>query len=681
MFCFRRKTDVFALVLFLMVGLSGFGVLRAAAAPSKPVDVTLAGLIEQMVDMQRLAVWAGSNEAVSRQFSSYDRASTSPDKEGWFANGDAGKFIRKEQHGKRTEHVMADMSGPGAIVRIWSANPEGGGTIRIYLDDMEQPALEANLKALTEAGLPEFPAPFSGLRSRGANLYFPFPYQQRCKVTVSKAGLYYHIGYKTFAAGTRVERFSMAALPGLRKAMARVGDILAHPESGYRSADAVQRRYDVTLQPKKTLRLATISGPAAVSRMTLKVAPDARGLREVLRGALLEITFDDASKPSVQVPLGDFFGSAPGLNPFQSLPNGMSADGTCYSNWAMPFFHRAEMRITNHAEASLSMQWGIQVVPWAVDEARTLVFHASWRKQWFPKDPKFLDWPILEADGPGRFTGVMLAVVNTTPTWWGEGDEKVWVDDDSFPSFFGTGSEDYFGYAWCNPALFTHAYHNQSICTGPGNFGYTAVARYHVFDDIPFRRHIRFCIEKWDASPREYAATAYWYAAAGAGGVFPSIKAEDLTVRPLTSPSKIKGALEGEDMIRRARCSKGKIQVQYLNSAFSGWRHLWWVGGGPGARLDLRLPLKHAGRYKVIVGCTRSWDYGMFRFSVNGKATGEPVDLYAPKILPLTVDLGEFDLTGTTVDLGLTCVGTNPKVKARNFMAGIDYILLEPVQK
>jgi len=70
----------------------------------------------------------------------------------------------------------------------------------------------------------------------------------------------------------------------------------------------------------------------------------------------------------------------------------------------------------------------------------------------------------------------------------GEGDEKIYVDGETFPSHFGTGSEDYYGYAWGSTEVFTHAYHNQPRCDDPKNYGNTSVNRFHVIDDIPLTK-------------------------------------------------------------------------------------------------------------------------------------------------------------------------------------------------
>jgi hypothetical protein len=112
--------------------------------------VTVESLLEEMVDLERLA---HSASYTARQLSSYDRASRAADADGWFANGDAGNYLRVDKDG---EHVLAEAEGPGAIVRIWSANP--GGRLRIYLDG--EVALEADFAALTRGDLAGLPAPF-----------------------------------------------------------------------------------------------------------------------------------------------------------------------------------------------------------------------------------------------------------------------------------------------------------------------------------------------------------------------------------------------------------------------------------------------------------------------------------------------------------------------------------------
>ncbi|MFQ5808587.1 MAG: glycoside hydrolase family 172 protein, partial [Armatimonadota bacterium] len=462
----RLAAAVFCALVLLMLG-AGVGYAR------HPTRVTCDMLLRQMIDMERLATVPDPG-VESDQQSSYDRRSVEPGNDDWFANGDRGKFIREEQRDGRTEYVMAEMDGPGAVLRLWSANPQDGGTIRIYIDDLAKPALEADFLALTSAKMPEFPDPFSGIRARGANLYFPMPYQERCKVTVDIGKLYYHVGYRTFPKGTEVEPFSAELLPKLRGTMHEVARVLARPAERFGLAGAQRHAEEGTLSPGEAMYF-DLDGPRAIVRMEVQVDVPEERLSDALREPILTIRFDDEKEPCVWAPLGDFFGSTPGLNPHQSLPVGMRENGVCYSNWYMPFGKRALVTVTNLSREAIDLRFALWDKPAEFRADEHLYFRAKWRNEWLPADPRFLDWRMLEATGPGRFVGVMMGVMNTKPRWWGEGDEKVWVDDDTFPSFFGTGSEDYFGYAWCNTALFSHAYHNQSIVTGPGNFGYTAV--------------------------------------------------------------------------------------------------------------------------------------------------------------------------------------------------------------
>lgn len=170
-----------------------FAFALAVGAADKPV-VNTASLLDDLTNLAGMAEFP--NPAYTcKQFSSYDPKSKSP-KEEWFANDDCGHYLRIEQREGRQEHVMMDASGPGAIVRIWSANP--AGTLRIYLDGAAQPVIEAAMTDLLGGKHPSLPRPIAGEYSKGWNLYFPIPYAKSCKVTSDKGGFYYHINYRTY---------------------------------------------------------------------------------------------------------------------------------------------------------------------------------------------------------------------------------------------------------------------------------------------------------------------------------------------------------------------------------------------------------------------------------------------------------------------------------------------------
>jgi hypothetical protein len=149
-------------------------------------------------------------------------------------------------------------------------------------------------------------------------------------------------------------------------------------------------------------------------------------------------------------------------------------------------------------------------------------FHATW-KQWEHLINK-TDWPrgydltMLTVKGRGVFVGDVLTLFRIGKNWWGEGDEKIFVDEEDFPSHFGTGSEDYFGYAWCNPNFFETPYFAQPDGSGARKPGYVVNLRYRGLDAIPFTKAFWFDRE-FLGSPEvrtNYAPTAFFYARPGA---------------------------------------------------------------------------------------------------------------------------------------------------------------------
>ena len=173
-------------------------------------------------------------------------------------------------------------------------------------------------------------------------------------------------------------------------------------------------------------------------------------------------------------------------------------------------------------------------------EKDPLLFRASYHLVKGAPTRPFSDHLVLDAKGRGRFVGCSLLVRNPSRIWWGEGDEKFTVDGEAFPSWFGTGTEDYFGYAWCDPTPFQAPFHAQVQCDGPLNFGFTQLHRAHLLDCVPFQKSFRFELERWhwvESTAIDYATVAYWYGAPGAtSGLPPVPKAGDRALARLPSP-------------------------------------------------------------------------------------------------------------------------------------------------
>src|SRR6202008_3132105 len=117
------------------------------------------------------------------------------------------------------------------------------------------------------------------------------------------------------------------------------------------------------------------------------------------------------------------------------------------------------------------------------------------------------------------------------------------------PSFFGTGTEDFYGYAWCWPDPFNRPYHAQPRCDGPGNFGHTTVNRWMIADAIPFKKSLKFDMELWHwaACDVKFSRVTYWYAKPGGSKIAEFDDSLLLPAELVPSPP-VKGAIEGESL-------------------------------------------------------------------------------------------------------------------------------------
>lgn len=663
-----------AVVLVVLAG------MQAWSTPS----VTLSGLLRQMVDLPALSTSAPSGERCI-QASSYDRASRIVEgrKVDWFANGDAGQYFRVDERNGRKEMVMADIQGPGAIVRIWSANPKG--VLRIYIDGADKPVVEREFPKLFDGsqGYPFVP-PLAGLCSSGANIYFPIPFAKRALVTVEGGeGMYYHVNYRLYPPSTLVESFSWEAVERTRALGEEVMRRLAKPYETWRApagARAQNIRWNI---PPGGSQVLNLQGPAQV--VAIEIRAEANDLQKMLRATVLEIAWDDAKLPAVWSPLGDFWGTGPGLNPYQALPCGVLADGVMYSHWVMPFAQKASLRVRNEGDEPLVLTGKVVIQPirWS---SRRLYFHAQWHTQYPINTRPMRDWTMAEANGRGRFVGVALSVANPVRSWWGEGDEKFYVDGEAFPSTFGTGTEDFFGYAWGNPTPFTHAYHNQPRADGPGSFGHVSNNRFFIIDNVPFEKSFRADIEVWHWAETKvgYSAIGYWYAVPpNEARSFPALR-ERLPVQlPELKMYREPDAIEGESM-PVLRKTGGNVTVQDLlgfGEAWSGGKHLWWTQAKPGNVLDLGFNVQKAGKYELILAMTKAVDYGQFRLSVNGMPIGDVVDLFNNGVIHTgKISFGVVTLKQGQNVLGVEVVGTNPASTGDRYMFGLDFIKLVPAR-
>lgn len=465
-------------------------------------DVTYRALLDELTRFDHLAQWRPER---ATQFSSTDPAASDPSDatlEGWFANHDRGFFHGSVRIDGRHEDVMAEVDGPGAITRIWSANPHG--TIRIYVDDAL--AIEAPMTELLGGRDARFAPPFAYEAAGGVTLAAPIPFARRVLVTCENTeGLYYHVGVRRYGEGTSVEPWSTAAHEGL---VARRREIAAQLEDP--SALEVGREETFVLDGSPF----EIEGSGLVRALRLR--PE-RFDEATLRAAVLTIAFDGVE--TVRVPLGDFFGHGPGVARFDTALTSMHEDGTLVSRLPMPFSTRLSIAVESPEPLVVE---GTLRVDDPIDTTWRLV--AGWRDLGVERTQPRRDWRVADLRGEGALVGLLLQVGNGSSVWWGEGDEKIYVDGESFPSWFGTGTEDYFGAAFCSLDRYARPFHAQTLgpdagghvgeacATGPGHVGRTSNVRWHVLDPIRFATQLVFDLELWHWWFADWSLRALVYA-------------------------------------------------------------------------------------------------------------------------------------------------------------------------
>ena len=668
-------------------------VVGSAATAQAAAKYTYVDLAKKLTDLQGLAVLPPPGEKCAQQ-SSYDRASKYDEKTGkyvgWGANGDANGIIRTEGDSE----VLAEMEGPGCIWRIWSAAPNEGH-VKIYLDGAAAPALDLPFTGYFDGKNAPFNYPsIVHDASSGKNSYLPIPFQKSCKIVGEKGwGGFYHFTYTTYPKGTVLPTFKRELAPEELAELAAADKFLVEnlgtDPGGKRKGEKTEIK-QVSVAGSAKVTVAQLTGGRAIT--TLKVTLDPKSLGDAartLREVVLQITWDGDKNPSVWAPLGDFFGTAPGINYYKSLPMGMVEDSatgkaTFYSYWYMPFAKAALIELVNDGKESFPVEFAITHAP-LPRGAQLGRFHAKWHRDAFlnTDGERALDWPMLKTDGRGRYCGVALSIWSPRGGWWGEGDEKFFVDGEKFPSTFGTGSEDYFGYAWGNGTLFQKVYHDQTVCEN--NAGNISLNRWHITDNGPFQTSFEASIEKyWDNKhPCQYAAVAYFYLAPGQADPYQPVTpvSERTDYRTQLKSYKEPGVLEAEDL-KLVEVSggmfHGKLRMVEWGDVWSGGCCNWWERPRVGDKATLTLPVKDAGKYEVKVQFCKSRDCAIVQMYLDDRKLGDPIDPFSPEMGATgPVSLGTRDLSAGEHKLTIEVTGANENSNNAR-QVRMDYVKLVP---
>jgi len=255
-----------------------------------------------------------------------------------------------------------------------------------------------------------------------------------------------------------------------------------------------------------------------------------------LKKLVFRIYWDGEPTPSVEAPIGDFFGMGLGdYFTFEALPLSAAPNHAVNSFFPMPFQKHARITIENQGKLKLdALYYNIEYQAYTKPlPADTLYFHAQYRQaspnkgipgEWTDNgDPRQNDrknltgednYIWMEATGRGQFVGVTMSVLQNQDYWWGEGDDMFFIDGEKTPSINGTGSEDYFLGAYdFGGKPFSYALYGAPVVGEERAGGRSSVYRFHLDSPIPFTRSIKATIEHGHANGRSdnYFSVAYWY--------------------------------------------------------------------------------------------------------------------------------------------------------------------------
>jgi len=449
------------------------------------------------------------------------------------------------------------------------------------------------------------------------------------------------------------------------------------------------------IMPGETLVMAKMEGPGMVTHMWVTVADNEYAWPRLLR---LRVYYDGEKTPSVDSPLGDFFGVGHGYE--RDLNSIMIRDSSFgrarNSYWPMPYRKSCKITVTNEGNRYvLSYYFHVEYRRYASLPADLGYFHAYYRQERPAVAGR--NYAFLNIRGKGHYVGTVLNVIQAQVSWFGEGDDLFYVDGATHPQLYGTGSEDYFNDAWglrisYGPWTGTPTAEGERV--GSRLTGY----RWHVPDPIPFSQSLWAGIEHygWTANadgsvrsgfeerPDYFSSVAFWYQEGVNQGLSEPPYGEERL--PLGNARQI----AVEDSIKEVTTERGKAAVQW--GVDWGKDLLFLEAEGQGARINIPFDIAESGRYEIVARTAQAPDYGDYMAFLDGEATNldkrqpatSEIPFPGPEVFRsylgevyVAVDrpLGWFKLEKGRHTLSFVCVGRDERSAGYNF--GVEDVILE----
>jgi hypothetical protein len=432
--------------------------------------------------------------------------------------------------------------------------------------------------------------------------------------------------------------------------------------------------------PGETIVLANLRGPGMVTHIWLTVAANEYGWPRLLR---LRVYYDGSPTPSVDAPVGDFFGVGHGFErDINSLMIRDSSSGRSRNSyWPMPFRRACRIAITNEGRRRVSNLY--YHVDWRKLPSlppSTAYFHALYRQALPAAAGK--PYEVLSVQGRGHYAGTVMSVIQTAAGWFGEGDDLIYVDGEKTASIQGTGTEDYFNDAWSLREA-QGLYTGVPVAEGTDVGARMTAYRWHLADPIPFTRSFRFDFEHagwtynpdgtvrsaFEERPDLFSSVAFWYQDGIARGLpEPPYGAARL-------PHGNAQQIEVEDLIADVRTENGKAEVQ--KDVFWSRDLLFLNAAAPGAKIAIPFQVDRDGEYELTAQIAHAPDYGNYEALLDGQPANPqaPIDAWYSEVY-VAADhmLGWKKLTKGSHLLTFVCTGKDPRSSGYNL--GIDTLIL-----
>jgi hypothetical protein len=399
---------------------------------------------------------------------------------------------------------------------------------------------------------------------------------------------------------------------------------------------------------------------------------------------LLRMFWDGDPRPAVEAPVGDFFANSFGQRrEVISLPVIVEDADSYNCFWQMPFRKSARIEIVNQSEKPISLlYYNIDWIKKTSLPDDTPYFYAQYRQEYPVRHGS--DYLILDTQGKGHYVGTVLSVRTRSPSWFGEGDEKIYIDGESTASIWGTGTEDYFLSAWGLKTTSTPYF-------GVPNFdqwgivgGHTSAYRWHLNDPIVFNTGIKVTIEhfgwispdenpdykstSWNEREDDYSSVAFWYQTGQ-----PTFAERAPPGRERQLPSLERITAYARDFADTSHHGTGEVDLQQLD-LYPGKQILYMPKQQQNAWIEIPVVVAKKEPLRLLLNMTKSYDFGQYQASLNGMKLGGVIDLFSPKIVNEEVHLLDFWPDPGRYIVRLECVGRN--TQSQGYYAGIESVRL-----